>query len=426
MSARQRAPLSVYLFVGAMWALAAGLFLLGRSFPDGSPSFWNLAIFFVLAVVAERWVVTVSPSSTMSLSFTVHLAAGVMFGPVTAALIAAVGILVSDGLIERRAPLKAAFNLAQMSIAVMACSMVYYSLGGSSSIDLVRDIIPLLAAALVYPIVNNTLVCAVLGLTGRSFTQEWVESIRDIMLPYFSMAPLGALVAYTYQATPWTILYFVPLVLVIYNGFKLFVSLQHETDQALVALADSIERRDQYTYQHSQRVAALASEIAANLRLTPRDADLLVAAARVHDLGKIATDNRVLLKPSTLTDEEWRMIRAHAAEGSELVGHFSMFRKGRLLIRHHHERWDGSGYPDGLAGEVIPLGARIIAVADAYDAMTSDRPYRRALTHEVAVGELQRGAARSSTPRSSRRFLARERAARLQPAPPTAEVSTSC
>ena len=206
------------------------------------------------------------------------------------------------------------------------------------------------------------------------------------------MGPLGALVAYSYVSTPWAILYFIPMVLVIFNGFRLYVSLQHETDHALVALADSIDKRDQYTYQHSMRVATLSGEIAQAMGLTVRDIDLLVAAARVHDLGKIATDNRVLFKQSSLTDEERRLIQAHPAEGGELASRFSMFREGRRFIRHHHERWDGKGYPDGIAGADIPLGARIIAVADSYDAMTSDRPYRRALPHEVAMIELQRGA----------------------------------
>jgi len=179
---------------------------------------------------------------------------------------------------------------------------------------------------------------------------------------------------------------------VIYNGFKLFVTLQHETDHALVALADSIDRRDQYTYQHSQRVAAHAGAIARHLGIPVRQTDLIVAAARVHDLGKIATDNRVLFKQSSLTPDERRIIEAHPAEGGELAGKFSMFRQGRRFIRHHHERWDGKGYPDGLAGEDIPLGARVITVADSYDAMTSDRPYRKALPADIAIIELRRGA----------------------------------
>ena len=168
--------------------------------------------------------------------------------------------------------------------------------GSDGPIDLVADAPALAVAALVYLVVNDTLVAAVLSIQGRSFFQEWRLSFKDILLPYVSMAPLGALAAYAYQATPWALLYFPPLVLVVYEGFKLFVSLQRETDDALVALADSIDRRDKYTYEHSMRVAEHVEATARRMGLAPREADLIVAAARVHDLGKIATDNRVLLQ----------------------------------------------------------------------------------------------------------------------------------
>jgi HD-GYP domain-containing protein (c-di-GMP phosphodiesterase class II) len=176
------------------------------------------------------------------------------------------------------------------------------------------------------------------------------------------------------------------------------------------------------------RVATLSGEIARAMGLTARDVDLLVAAARVHDLGKIATDNRVLFKQSSLTDEERRMIQAHSAEGGELASRFSMFREGRRFIRHHHERWDGKGYPDGIAGTDIPLGARIIAVADSYDAMTSDRPYRRALPHEVAMIELQRGAGTQFDPVVVEAYCSLEKARRREPesVPLRAEAAHSC
>ena len=240
---------------------------------------------------------------------------------------------------------------------------------------------------------------------GRSFFQEWRLSFKDILLPYVSMAPLGALAAYTYQATPWALLYFPPLVLVVYDGFKLFVSLQRETDNALVALADSIDRRDKYTYEHSLRVAERVAATARTLGLAPREVDLIVAAARVHDLGKIATDNRVLLKPTCThagRAQAHREARRRKATSSPAGSACSA--QGRRFIRHHHERWDGTGYPDGLAGAQIPLGARLITVADSFDAMTTDRPYRKA----AAAGARRQWScatapARSSTPRSCRR-----------------------
>ena len=425
MSTPQKQRPGVYVLTMALWAGTAAIVVFSFRFPS-SVTLADFLLFCALAAFAENWDVPLSSNSRMSLSFTVHLSAGLLFGPTAAAGVAAVGIVVTDGLIHRSGPVYVAFNVAQMASATMLASMVYCVLGGSAHVDLRQDALAIAAASLAYLLVNNTLVSAALALTGHSFVEEWVESSRDILLPYISMGPLGALVAYTYVSTPWAIAYFVPLILVIYNGFRLYISLQHETDHALVALADSIDKRDQYTYQHSMRVARLSGELAEAMQLTPRDTELLVAAARVHDLGKIATDNRVLFKRSSLTTDERHLIQAHPADGGELAGRFSMFREGRRFIRHHHERWDGKGYPDGLAGKDIPLGARIIAVADSYDAMTSDRPYRKALPHEVALIELQRGAGTQFDPVVVEAFLARERAHASVPVPRAVEASQSC
>lgn len=375
-------------FIGLLWIAVVVIFM--RSLPLAPHADWlDFAVFFILAAISEKWYVATGKESGMSLSFTVHFAAAVLFGPAFAMMVVVCGLVITDGLIRRPPLVRTAFNIAQMAVAVGLCGLVYQALKVDGPIDLGADAPALALGALAYLVVNDSLVAGVLSIRGRSFFQEWRLSFKDILLPYASMAPLGALAAYAYQATPWALIYFPPLVLVVYDGFKLFVSLQHQTDDALVALADSIDRRDKYTYEHSMRVAELVEATARNLGLAPREIDLIVAAARVHDLGKIGTDNRVLLKPTALTADERTLIEKHAVEGDELAGKFSMFRKGRRFIRHHHERWDGTGYPDGLAATEIPRGARLIAVADCYDAMTSDRPHRKALSHEVAVKELR-------------------------------------
>jgi len=410
-----------FLYVAALTLIIAGHPRLMQA------RWWDILIFVVITTLAELWNVVVGPDSTMSLSFTAHFAAAVLFGPAFAAAVAGVSVLASDGVIRRRPLSRVLFNVANFALAAGVTGLVFNALRGTpvgAPISLGGDALALAAAAAAYLVVNNTQVSLVINFSGGPFFHEWVSSFRDIGVPYVSMAPLGALVAYAYQASPWTLLYFPMLVIVVYNGFKLFMTLRHETDHALVALADSIDKRDQYTYQHSLRVARFSEEIARHLGLTAREVDLLVSAARVHDLGKIATDNRVLFKQSSLTAEERSIINMHPAEGGELAGKFSMFHKGRLYIRHHHERWDGRGYPDGLAGLDIPLGARIIAVADAYDAMTSDRPYRKALPHEIALAELERGAGKQFDPAVVEAFLAPQR--RRAPAPLTTQARESC
>jgi len=141
------------------------------------------------------------------------------------------------------------------------------------------------------------------------------------------------------------------------------------------------------------------------MECTPDDIECLKIAAMLHDIGKIAIPDHILLKPDELTGEEYDIIKTHSTIGDDILTPIALFEKERKIIRHHHESWDGSGYPDGLAGEAIPLLARLIAVADAYDAMTTDRPYRVSMSHEEAVTELRRNGGGQFDPRIVDAFI---------------------
>ena len=171
--------------------------------------------------------------------------------------------------------------------------------------------------------------------------------------------------------------------------------LQRSILQSLLGLANALEAKDEYTRGHSDRVAALARRLALEAGLTMRQADVIAQSGLLHDLGKIGVPEHILRKPGPLTQEEWAVMRRHPVTGSQIVAPIESFAEGALIVRHHHEREDGSGYPDGLSGESIPLGARVVAVADVYDALTSERPYRRALTHAEALERLTAEAGRT-------------------------------
>lgn len=158
----------------------------------------------------------------------------------------------------------------------------------------------------------------------------------------------------------------------------------------LKALIISIEARDSYTKQHSERVTVYASEIADVMNLSQEDKDVIMFGGYLHDIGKIGVRDTVLLKSGKLTEEEMAEIRLHTIIGDNIIAPLKFFPNERKLIRYHHEFVDGTGYPDGLAGQEIPIIARILAVADTYDAMTSSRPYRTARSHEFAIEELKR------------------------------------
>jgi putative nucleotidyltransferase with HDIG domain len=165
--------------------------------------------------------------------------------------------------------------------------------------------------------------------------------------------------------------------------------LQRAIFQSLLGLANALEAKDPYTRGHSMRVADLARRLALAASVPRPAAETIAQAALLHDLGKIGVPESILRKPGALTDEEWAIMRRHPVTGAQIVAPLEFFDDGAVIVRHHHERLDGSGYPDGLTGDRIPLGARIVAVADVYDALTSGRSYRVALVHGEAVEVLR-------------------------------------
>lgn len=174
---------------------------------------------------------------------------------------------------------------------------------------------------------------------------------------------------------------------------------------SIKSLALALEAKDKYTGGHSQRVANLATEIAREMNLPPEQVEKISFAALVHDIGKIGISETIINKNRELTDEEYKSIAAHSAIGQNILTPVLDDEEILLMVRHHHERYDGEGYPDGLAGEQIPLGARIIAVADMYDAMMSDRSYRKAVGFDVTIAELKRQTPAQLDPKVVEAFL---------------------
>jgi putative nucleotidyltransferase with HDIG domain len=171
---------------------------------------------------------------------------------------------------------------------------------------------------------------------------------------------------------------------------------QHD---AIEALAVALLERDRYTGEHSEAVIEMSGSVARNLGLNAAGVERVRSAALLHDIGKVAIPDEILHKPGPLTDEEWKLMRQHPVIGERILRVLPGLGSVARIVRHEHERWDGHGYPDGLAGEEIPLGSRIIIAADTYHAITSDRPYRAAKSHNDAVDELTRCAGSQFDPK---------------------------
>lgn len=208
---------------------------------------------------------------------------------------------------------------------------------------------------------------------------------------------MGALIAQGQQEIWALALLFLPTVLV-YFAFRNARELRDGTRQILETMADTVDVRDPYTGGHSRRVTELTAGILESLRIDKSQARLIIAAARVHDIGKIGVPDFVLKKPDNLSAEEKVMMQTHPDQGAELLTRYPDFRSGVDIVRHHHERWDGAGYPYGLKEREIPLGARIISVANSFDTMTTDRPHRSALSLDRAVAILRQGRGREWDP----------------------------
>jgi HD-GYP domain-containing protein (c-di-GMP phosphodiesterase class II) len=176
--------------------------------------------------------------------------------------------------------------------------------------------------------------------------------------------------------------------------------------ETIFAFVRAIDARDPYTARHSEKVAGYAVRLAEALGLPPRDCERIHLAGMLHDVGKVALERSVLHKAGALTDDEWQQVREHPALSAHIIGAVARFAVYVPGARHHHERYDGRGYPDGLAGDDIPFDARILAVADAYDAMTSDRSYRPALSHAEAIARLQADSGTQFDPVCVRAFAA--------------------
>jgi diguanylate cyclase (GGDEF)-like protein/putative nucleotidyltransferase with HDIG domain len=356
------------------------------------------------------------------------IAGAALFDFRTALAIALVSALVDWS--ARRSPLhRVFFNVGTLSLAGLAAAGVFEAARTLSS---GRPIIvaSAIAASGAYYAVNMGLLSLALGIEGRQRpTQVWRERFMWLLPHYAAFGFVAGVIAIAYGAVGVLALgvAVLPLLLMRKTQAAYLAHTERSSKQlreaaetihdqnvsleqanrllrerstaAMESLSATVDARDAYTAGHSRRVRELALAIGKELDLSQAELDLLGHAALFHDIGKLAIPDAILMKPARLDVDEWRQMRSHADEGARIIDRLGFLSDAVPAIRHHHERYDGSGYPDGLKGEEIPLGARIIHVADALDSMLTSRIYRHALTEEEALEELRRGAGAQFCPR---------------------------
>jgi HD-GYP domain-containing protein (c-di-GMP phosphodiesterase class II) len=355
-------------------------------------------ILLVMIVIAEVLDVSFPQGGqtfNVSVSAAFCFAAGLTAGPLLGGIVVALAHAV-DGAIARRQPIKIIVNSFGLGLSTIVSSVVYFELAepGRLTISSSQNVLAAVLAAAIYTVINTgSLALIVAPVMGVGPLQMWRINTAGLHVELLTVATLGSLIPVLIHENPLSIfLLVVPLLLGPQRAFKGIQQAHHETRVAMEGLADALERRDPYTFRHSIRVTEYVRMILGAMPHIPRPtAEAIVAAAHVHDLGKVGSRDGSLKKPGELSDDERREIQQHPAIGAEIVNRLEVYKQSVDTIRHHHERWDGTGYPDGLEGERIPLGARIVAVADAFDAMTSDRVYRGALSVDEALAELKKG-----------------------------------
>ena len=396
--------LSARLYVAALALAALGLTLFGLTLTN-APSVGRVVLalaFLGLAVAANLFPLHLGFRSKLTLDTAVIFAAVLLFPPGVAMLIAGVGSLIGDA-IRRRDWDEALFNGSQLALQAGAGGLVLAGVDwdfGELSLDRPQLLLAIVAAAGAMHLVNTLLVAIIVGLqSGQSPLSVWYQSTASFdrfeHLSQLSQLALGLLAAALADSHPWALPLLVLPACTVYRQLEHHIQLREEAMDAVVqSLADVVDLRDPYTAHHSRRVAELARKLAQELGLTPDEVELVERAARVHDVGKVVVDMSVLSSQEELREEEWERLRRHPLTGEQILSRCPQFSLAAGYVRHHHERVDGKGYPDGLRGERIPLGARIIAVADAFDAMASARPYRLGLPLEAVLAELRRGRGR--------------------------------
>jgi len=352
-----------------------------------------LAIIFFLTIstFAEFIPVDLPIGGVVSIGFPIDFVLILVYGPALAMLITALGALIGE-IIERKVSwYKIIFNTSQYALTAGIAGIAYQQAGGVvGAQNIFRFIFPATICALTYCIINITLFILVVSFAKNVRIRTiWRTSIKDTVLSYIAEAPMGFLMAivYTQVGIVGILLFFLPLLLA-RRSFELYTKMRKVYLDTIRALAAAIDAKDPYTKGHSERVAETSVALAQELNLSDRDIENIEYTALLHDIGKIGIADKILGKKDSLTNQEYEKIKEHTIMGANIIEPVDFLKNSYEAIYHHHERYDGKGYPDGVKSKDIPIFSRIIAVADAYDAMNSDRPYRKKLDKDKILKEL--------------------------------------
>jgi putative nucleotidyltransferase with HDIG domain len=377
------------------------------------PNIWMLIFWSGLAITVESLLIPMPSNNVgVSVGYAINIASIIVGGPLLATTSAGLGFLLRAPKITGRGyvhilnlpPHKSVFNVSQSIIVTAFISLTYVWIGGEIG---KFSIFPTLVILLLGIILNTTIISGYLtSSTGQKFHVVWINNVKGMITSAVAVGTMGIIIAlafigYGYGAV---ILFFGPLLLARYS-FKLYIEMRNLYLSTIQALNKTVEAKDPYTSGHANRVEKFAVELAEAYHLPFESVQNIKTASILHDIGKIGINDSILNKATRLSQEEFHEIMRHPSIGADIISKVDFLKDITTIVKHHHERFDGKGYPDGLHGDEIPIEAAILTIADSYDAMTSDRPYRKALTQEEAFEELKRNAGTQFHPQLVETFI---------------------
>jgi putative nucleotidyltransferase with HDIG domain len=356
---------------------------------------WGVGVWFALLLAAEALPVPLPRGGTMTVASILDIGAILLFGPWIAGALDLLTTIPAQVILLRQRPGPAALNAGLYACTTIVAGSAYLAAGGALGAPrLPTDLLPVILAGSLYYALNTGWVSLVLGARVREpATAIWRQHFRDGLPQHGLSIGFGVLFAEVRTAAglPGVLLLVLPLLFARY-ALRLYANLREDLVSFVRALSVALDAVDPYTHEHSVRVADYCVLVARHLGVRESEVETIRYAALVHDIGKIAQRPEVIRKPHALDEEERRVMMRHPEAGARIVGQIRALREAAAMVRTHHWRPDGKGYPPGLEEVDVPLGARIIHACDAFDAMTSDRPYRKGLPVDQALSELNRNA----------------------------------
>jgi len=359
-----------------------------------------LVVFSALSAIAETYLILLPKIGGVSVSFALAFSAILLTNPLTAAIIMAAGVAFRCPYVDGRGRVhifnnpiyKSIFNISQYFIngGMAGIVYVYFDKNLNLGFEFFNPIAGTLSLV-VYLLLNTFFMAQLMSiLLKEKMLYIWKSNFFSMMINVVLVSLLGIIIAFSYNSygIGGILLFFIPLMLARYT-FKLYIDMRKNYFDTMNVLVRAIEASDPYTSGHSMRVSAYSEAIAKQLGLPQGKIDLIKSAALLHDIGKIGIDKKILNKDGKLEKEEFDTIKSHPEIGATIISDLSYLSNITEIIRHHHERNDGRGYPDGLDHDKIPLETSILTIADSFDAMTTNRPYRHSLSLETALNEIK-------------------------------------